>query len=92
MKNKFEFKSGRKVVKTVSTSSEVNSLMRKLITIRNDDSKCEIGEYTIGNNIEVGLIAAFEIEELLETVVDVFDSLSVWIGGKKVRTIWNKGF
>ena len=92
MKNKFEFKSGRKVVKTVSTSSEVNSLMRKLITIRNDDSKWEIGEYTIGNNIEVGLIAAFEIEELLETVVDVFDALAVWIGGKKVRTIWNKGF
>jgi len=92
MKNKFEFKSGRKVVKTVSTSSEVNSLMRKLITIRNDDSKWEIGEYTIGNNIEVGLIAAFEIEELLETVVDVFDSLSIWINGNKVRTVWAKGF
>ena len=88
----FEFRSGRKVVKTVSTSDEVNSLMRKLIAVRNDDSKWEIGEYTMGNNIEIGLIAAFEIEEILETVIDVFDSLSIWVSGKKVRTIWSKGF
>ena len=33
-----------------------------------------------------------EMEELLETVVDVFDSLSIWINGNKVRTVWAKGF
>ena len=90
--NKIEFKFGRKVVKTFDNASDANVLLRKLIAIRNDDSAWEIGEYTMGNNIEIGLIAAFKIEELLEKVVDVFDSLSIWVNGKKDRTVWSKGF
>ena len=89
---KIEFKFGRKVVKTFDNASDANVLLRKLIAIRNDDSAWEIGEYTMGNNIEIGLIAAFKIEELLEKVVDVFDSLSIWVNGKKDRTVWSKGF
>ncbi len=89
---KIEFKFGRKVVKTFDNMSDANVLLRKLIAIRNDDSTWEVGEYTMGNNIEIGLIAAFKMEELLETVVDVFDSLSIWINGNKVRTVWAKGF
>ena len=72
--------------------SDANVLLRKLIAIRNDDSAWEIGEYTMGNNIEIGLIAAFKIEELLEKVVDVFESLSIWVNGNKVRKVWSKGF
>ncbi len=90
--NKIEFKFGRKVVKTFDNASDANVLLRKLIAIRNDDSAWEIGEYTMGNNIEIGLIAAFKIEELLEKVVDVFDSFSIWVNGKKDRTVWSKGF
>ena len=90
--NKIEFKFGRKVVKTFDNASDANVLLRKLIAIRNDDSAWEIGEYTMGNNIEIGLIAAFKIEELLEKVVDVFDSLSIWVNGNKVRKVWSKGF
>ena len=90
--NKIEFKFGRKVVKTFDNVSDANVLLRKLIAIRNDDSAWEIGEYTMGNNIEIGLIAAFKIEDLLEKVVDVFDSLSIWVNGKKDRTVWSKGF
>ena len=89
---KIEFKFGRKVVKTFDNASDANVLLRKLIAIRNDDSAWEIGEYTMGNNIEIGLIAAFKIEELLEKVVDVFDSLSIWVNGNKVRKVWSKGF
>ena len=89
---KIEFKFGRKVVKTFDNMSDANVLLRKLIAIRNDDSNWEIGEYTMGNNIEIGLIAAFKIEELLEKVVDVFDSLSIWVNGNKVRKVWSKGF
>ena len=89
---KIEFKFGRKVVKTFDNMDATNIFLRKLLAIRNDDSAWEIGEYTMGNNIEIGLIAAFKMEELLETVVDVFDSLSIWINGNKVRTVWAKGF
>ena len=87
-----EFKFGRKVVKTFNNMSDTNILLRKLIAIRNDNSKWEFGDFTIGNNIEVGIPAAFEIEELLEKVVDVFDSLSIWVNGNKVRKVWSKGF
>ena len=89
---KIEFKFGRKVVKTFDNMDDTNILLRKRLAIRNDDSAWEVGEYTMGNNIEIGLIAAFKMEELLEKVVDVFDSLSIWVNGNKVRTVWAKGF
>jgi len=71
---------------------DTNLLLRKLLAVRNDDSAWEIGEYTMGNNVEIGLIAAFKIEELLGKVVDVFDSLTIWVNGIKVRRVWSKGF
>ena len=39
-----EFKSGRKIVKSVSTVAEANSLIRELVAIRNNDSMWEIDE------------------------------------------------
>mgnify|MGYP000445152078 FL=1 len=89
---KIEFKFGRKVVKTFDNMDDTNLLLRKLLAVRNDDSAWEIGEYTMGNNVEIGLIAAFKIEELLGKVVDVFDSLTIWVNGIKVRRVWSKGF
>tara|TARA_B100001964_G_C13867227_1_gene437068 strand:- start:322 stop:594 length:273 start_codon:yes stop_codon:yes gene_type:complete len=89
---KIEFKFGRKVVKTFDNMDDTNLLLRKLLAIRNDDSAWEIGEYTMGNNVEIGLIAAFKMEELLGKVVDVFDSLTIWVNGIKVRRVWSKGF
>ena len=89
---KIEFKFGRKVVKTFDNMDDTNILLRKLLAVRNDDSAWEIGEYTMGNNVEIGLIAAFKMEELLGKVVDVFDSLTIWVNGIKVRRVWSKGF
>ena len=89
---KIEFKFGRKVVKTFDNMDDTNLLLRKLLAVRNDDSAWEIGEYTMGNNVEIGLIAAFKMEELLGKVVDVFDSLTIWVNGVKVRRVWSKGF
>ena len=65
---KFEFRSGRKVVKTVSTSDEVNTIMRKLIKVRNDDSMWEIVEKTIGNNVEV-VIPASKIKKSIAEIL-----------------------
>ena len=62
---KFEFRSGRKVVKTVSTSDEVNTIMRKLIKVRNDDTMWEIIEKTIGNNVEVVIPAEKVIDKIM---------------------------
>jgi len=79
-----EFKSGRKVVKSVSSIDEANTLSRKLIAIRNDDSMWEIGESeTMG---------AWSMDEVLGTSVDVFAAMSIWLNGKKARTLWSKGF
>ena len=89
---KFEFRSGRKVVKTVSTSDEVNTIMRKLIKVRNDDTMWEIIEKTIGNNVEVVITAEKVIDKIMGTTIDIFNTMSVWVGGKKVRTIWTRGF
>ena len=88
----FEFRSGRKVVKRVSTSDEVNSLMRELTKVRNDDSMWELVEETIGNNVEVRLRAASELDRIMGTTIDSFAAMSVWMNGKKVRTLWTKGF
>ena len=89
---KFEFRSGRKVVKTFSTSDEFNTIMRKLIKVRNDDSMWEIIEKTIGNNVEVVIPAEKVIDKIMGTTIDIFNTMSVWVGGKKVRTVWTKGF
>ena len=80
-----EFKSGRKVVKSVSSIDEANTLSRKLIAIRNDDSMWEMGES--------GTMRAWSaMDEVLGTSVDVFAAMSIWLNGKKARTLWSKGF
>ena len=85
--NMFEFRSGRKnVVKSVDTVDEANTLMRYMIAIRNDDSMWELDKST-GH-----LRAADELEKLVGTVFDVFDTMSIYVNGKSVRRIWSRGF
>ena len=86
--NMFEFRAGRKrVVKTVETVDEANKLMRAMIAIRNNDSLWE--------NINVKtehLRAVDELEKLVGTIFDVFDTMSIYVNGKSVRKIWARGF
>ena len=84
----FEFRAGRKrVVKTVETVDEANKLMRAMIAIRNNDSLWE------NINVKTGhLRAVDELEKLVGTIFDVFDSMSIYVNGKSVRKIWARGF
>ena len=83
----FEFRSGRKnVVKSVETVDEANAMMRSMIAIRNDDSMWELDKST-GH-----LRAADELEKLVGTVFDIFDTMAIFVNGKKVRRIWARGF
>jgi hypothetical protein len=83
----FEFRSGRKnVVKSVDTVDEANTLMRSMIAIRNDDSMWELDKST-GH-----LRAVEELEKLVGTVFDIFDTMAIFVNGKKVRRIWARGF
>ena len=66
--------------------------MRKLIKVRNDDSMWEIVEKTIGNNVEVVIPASIVVDKIMGTTIDIFNTMSVWVCGKKVRTIWTRGF
>ena len=80
-----ELKSGRKIVKSVSTVAEANSLIRELVAIRNNDSMWEIDES--------GTMKAWSaMDKAFGTSVDVFAAMSVWMNGKKARTLWAKGF
>ena len=84
----FEFRAGRKrVVKSVETVEEANTLMRYMIAIRNDDSLWENIDVKTGH-----LRAVDELEKLVGTVFDVFDTMSIYVNGKSVRRIWSKGF
>ena len=84
----FEFRAGRKrVVKSVETVEEANTLMRYMISIRNDDSLWENIDVKTGH-----LRAVDELEKLVGTVFDVFDTMSIYVNGKSVRRIWSKGF
>ena len=84
----FEFRAGRKrVVKTVETVDEANKLMRAMIAIRNNDSLWE------DINVKTGhLRAVDELEKLVGTIFDVFDTMSIYVNGKSVRKIWARGF
>ena len=83
----FEFRAGRKnVVKSVETVDEANTLMRSMIAIRNDNSMWELDEST-GH-----LRAADELERLVGVVFDIFDTMAIFVNGKKVRRIWARGF
>ena len=84
----FEFLAGRKrVVKTVDTVEEANTLMRYMIAIRNDDSLWENIDVKTGH-----LRAVDELEKLVGTIFDVYETMSIYVNGKSVRRIWSRGF
>ncbi len=84
----FEFRAGRKrVVKSVSTVEEAKELMREMIKIRNNDSLWENIDVKTGH-----LRAVDELEKLVGTIFDVFDTMSIYVNGKSVKRIWARGF
>ena len=86
--NMFEFRAGRKrVVKTVETVDEANKLMRAMIAIRNENSLWENIDVKTGH-----LRAVDELEKLVGTIFDVYETMSIYVNGKSVRKIWARGF
>ena len=84
----FEFRAGRKrVVKTVNSVEEAKALMREMIAIRNNDSLWENIDVKTGH-----LRAVDELEKLVGTISDVFDTMSIYVDGKSVKRIWSRGF
>ena len=84
----FEFRAGRKrVVKSVSTVEEAKELMREMIKIRNNDSLWENIDVKTGH-----LRAVDELEKLVGTIFDVYETMSIYVNGKSVRRIWARGF
>ena len=84
----FEFRAGRKrVVKSVSTVEEAKELMREMIKIRNNDSLWENIDVKTGH-----LRAVDELEKLVGTIFDVFDTMSIYVNGKSVKRFWARGF
>ena len=84
----FEFRAGRKrVVKSVETVDEANKLMRAMIAIRNENSLWENIDVKTGH-----LRAVDELENLVGTIFDVFDTMSIYVNGKSVKRIWARGF
>ena len=84
----FEFRAGRKrVVKSVETVDEANKLMRAMIAIRNENSLWENIDVKTGH-----LRAVDELEKLVGTIFDVFDTMSIYVNGKSVKRIWARGF
>ena len=61
--------------------------MRYMIAIRNDDSLWE------NINVKTGhLRAVDELEKLVGTIFDVYETMSIYVNGKSVRKIWARGF
>ena len=84
----FEFRAGSKrVVKSVATVEEAKELMREMIKIRNNDSLWENIDVKTGH-----LRAVDELEKLVGTIFDVFDTMSIYVNGKSVKRIWARGF
>jgi len=84
----FEFRAGRKrVVKSVATVEEANTLMREMIRIRNENSLWENIDVKTGH-----LRAVDELEKLVGAIFDVFETMSIYVNGKSVRRIWSRGF
>ena len=84
----FEFRAGRKrVVKSVATVEEAKELMREMIKIRNNDSLWENIDVKTGH-----LRAVDELEKLVGTIFDVFDTMSIYVNGKSVKRNWARGF
>ena len=61
--------------------------MREMIKIRNNDSLWENIDVKTGH-----LRAVDELEKLVGTIFDVFDTMSIYVNGKSVKRIWARGF
>ena len=84
----FEFRAGRKrIVKSVETAEEANTLMREMIRIRNENFLWENIDVKTGH-----LRAVDELEKLVGAIFDVFETMSIYVNGKSVRRIWKRGF
>ena len=84
----FEFRAGRKrVVKSVETAEEANTLMREMIRIRNENSLWENIDVKTGH-----LRAVDELEKVMGAIFDVYETMSIYVNGKSVRKIWKRGF
>jgi hypothetical protein len=84
----FEFRAGRKrIVKSVETAEEANTLMREMIRIRNENFLWENIDVKTGH-----LRAVDELEKLVGAIFDVFETMSIYVNGKSVRRIWSRGF
>ncbi len=81
-----EFKSGRKMIKSVSSVDEALEIIKSLVDIRNDDSMWEFDESS-------GTLGAWgAMDKVMGKLFDIFDTMSVWEDGKKVKILWKKGF
>ena len=58
-----------------------------MIKIRNNDSLWENIDVKTGH-----LRAVDELEKLVGTIFDVFDTMSIYVNGKSVKRIWARGF
>ena len=80
-----EFRSGRKVVKTVSSVDAAHTLARRLIEARNTDSFWE-------PNDREGLPVFGIMGAIMGTTFDVYESMTIWLNGKKMTTLWKRGY
>ena len=80
-----EFRSGRKVIKSVSSVDAAHTLARRLIEARNTDSFWE-------PNVREGLPVFGIMDSIMGTSFDVYESMTIWLNGKKMTTLWKRGY
>ena len=80
-----EFRSGRKVVKTVSSVDAAHKLARRLIEVRDTDI---FWEPTDQKTLPVFGI----MDSIMGTSFDVYETMSIWLNGKKMTTLWKRGY
>ncbi len=83
--NMIEFRSGRKVIKSVSSVDEAHTIARRLIEARNTDSFWE-------PNDREGLPVFGIMDAIMGASFDVYESMTVWLNGKKMTTLWSRGY
>ena len=83
--NMIEFRSGRKVIKSVSSVDEAHTIARKLIEARNTDCFWE------PNDLKTLPIFGI-MDAIMGASFDVYESMTVWLNGKKMTTLWSRGY